>query len=192
MDQHRSSGQRALPSLIAPELATELLAEGLDVALRVTGSSMSPFLRSGDVVTVVPVATQEPQTGDIVVRQHGLRLLVHRLIAIETPVIETGVIETPAIETRWQTRGDAVAWPDRAVEGDELLGVVIGVEPAGAVRRFGLGPGRRLIAWLSARGLLLPLLVPVRMVYRSLAWLGSRKSGSSKSSADGSGRKLNS
>ncbi len=165
-----------------PELAMELLGEGLDVALRVTGSSMSPFLRSGDIVTVVPIATRKPRVGDIVVRRHGVRLLVHRLIAIQTP----------EPEMHWQTRGDAVAWPDPAVEGDEVLGVVVGVEPKGAVRRCSLGAGRRLIAWLSAHGLLLPLLVPVRIVYRSLVWLGSRKSGSNKSSADGSGRKLNS
>jgi len=134
-------------------LATELLREGKTVSLRVGGASMAPFVRTGDVVTLRPDG--RVRVGDVIARLAGPdRLLVHRVVSGGDPPL---------------TRGDSATEADPGLASGELLGRVSDVERAGRRIRAGLGPERRLLAWLSRRGWLRPLLVAARRAVRGRA-----------------------
>jgi hypothetical protein len=125
--------KRSPDELLQPLLA-DLLRGGTPVRLEVTGHSMSPFIRSGDVVTIEPLSSHRPTLGAVVALAPGGRLLVHRLVG-------------------WG-RGDAAAGADPSASPDDLLGRVSRVERGGRPVRLGLGLERLPIAWLSRLGLL--------------------------------------
>jgi len=131
--------ERSPDELLQPLLA-DLLRGGTPVRLEVTGHSMSPFIRSGDVVTIEPLSGRRPALGDVVALTPGGRLLVHRLVGWD----------------RGQAlcRGDAAAGADPLASPDDLLGRVTRVERVGRRVRLGLGIERLPIAWLSRVGLL--------------------------------------
>jgi hypothetical protein len=120
-------------------LLTDLLRGGLAVRLAVTGHSMTPFVRAGDVVTITP--RLRPTLGDVVAfAPDAGRVIVHRLVARP--------------DGRLLLRGDAAAAPDPPIGDDEVLGVVTLVERHGRRVGIGLGLERRGVAWLSRLGLL--------------------------------------
>jgi len=121
-------------------LAAELLRGGTPVRLEVTGHSMSPLLRSGDVVTIEPLAGRRPSLGDVVAAAPGGRLLVHRLVGWD--------------RGRALCRGDVAAEADPTTSPEDMLGKVTRVERRGRHVRFGLGVERLPIALLSRLGLL--------------------------------------
>ncbi len=130
-----------------------MLADGFDAELRVTGSSMSPLVRGGDLVTLSPPSRCPIRRGAVVAYLRGSRsLAVHRVVA--------GAGE------KLVTRGDAMTRPDDPVAAGEVLGVMTRHRRRGRRVRLGLGPERVLIAWLSRRGLLVPLLRPWRWLVR--------------------------
>jgi hypothetical protein len=120
-------------------LVRDLLSDGLPVKVTVTGSSMVPFIRAGDVVTLRPGA-EAFLGGVIAFLRPGARLVVHRVIARAG----AGVV----------TRGDASPETDDPVGWGDVLGHVVGVERGGQPVGLGLGPERALIAVLSRWGLL--------------------------------------
>ncbi|HXK08236.1 MAG TPA: S24/S26 family peptidase [Vicinamibacteria bacterium] len=118
-----------------------LLRDGRSVSFRVDGHSMTPFIRRGDLVTVRPRLGDRPSLGDVLlVVADGHRLTVHRHV--------------DWADGRVVPRGDAAPAPDPAVPLDRALGVVARVERRGRLVRVGLGPERRVVAWLSRIGLL--------------------------------------
>jgi signal peptidase I len=143
----RSEVRAVVTSRLTPEtlgeLLERLLRDGWPVELAVTGASMTPCIRSGDVVTLQPETA--PRRGDVIAtRDPASRLRVHRVIRIR--------------ERTLQTRGDAAASPDPETRADDVLGRVVSIERMGRRVRFGLGPGRGLLAALSAAGWLAPAL----------------------------------
>lgn len=148
-------------------LLVELLAEGLDVEVRVTGESMWPFLRSGDLVALTPPGGRVGLGDVVAILDDGPRLTVHRVVELRAGTVVT--------------RGDARWDTDAAVAGNRVLGRVVGIRRGGRPVRRGLGPERRILAWLSRRGWLAPLarrLVP-----------GQGRSSATGSSTPASGRK---
>lgn len=148
------------PSLesLSPELLSELLRalleDGLPVELRVTGSSMSPFVRSGDVIVVSPRPAAAIRLGDVVAFLRGeKRLVVHRVVRRRGD--------------GFLTRGDASPRADGRVAGGEILGAVERVTRTGERVRLGLGRERIAIAWLSRCGLLMAMLRPLRWLVSS-------------------------
>lgn len=119
----------------APELVRRLLAAGETVPLRLEGGSMAPFLRPGDLVRIAPLDTGEPRVGDVVAFLAGPRLVVHRVLAVGPD--------------RVRLRGDAAPAHDDVPRG-AVAGRIVAAERAGRRLRLGLGPERRLLAWLSA------------------------------------------
>lgn len=106
----------------------------------VTGTSMTPFLRSGDVVTVAPVAFAAVRLGDVVaVEEHG-RLCVHRVVCRSAEHLVT--------------RGDAAARRDPPAPAEALRGRVVRAAREGREVRLGLGPERWLLALASDSGVL--------------------------------------
>ncbi len=142
----------AEPSISVAGLAGDLLARGTEVRMMVTGSSMTPFIRSGDVVTLVPPPPGGVGLGDVVAcSPHSGQLVIHRVVA--------GTAHAPL------TQGDAAPAAD---EPGSVLGVVSRVERAGRTVRLGLGPERRLLALAQRWGLLLPLRALARAAARGL------------------------
>jgi hypothetical protein len=121
-------------------LAADLLRGGSPVRLEVTGHSMSPLIRSGDVVTIEPLSGRRPALGEVVAVAPAGGLLVHRLVGWD--------------RGRALSRGDVAAEADPVTSSEDLLGRVTRVERRGRRVRLGLGIERVPIAWLSRVGLL--------------------------------------
>jgi hypothetical protein len=131
--------ERRAERIVSPLLA-DVLRRGFAVRLQATGHSMSPFVRSGDVLTIEPLAGRRPSLGDVlaVASRDGLR--VHRLVGWEGG--------------RALLRGDVAAEADPPASKEELLGRVACVERRGRRVRLGTGPERVAIALLSRAGVL--------------------------------------
>lgn len=146
-------------------LIFELLAQGLSVEFKVTGSSMAPLIRSHDVLSVAPVITERLRCGDVIAWKRGRdSLVVHRIISVR--------------KRSFVTRGDAVNSPDGPIDTNQVVGKAIAVIRNGQSRTFGLGPERVFVAWLSRLGWLLPCLRVGSKIRRSIGRKPSRDEGS--------------
>ena len=105
-------------ALLKNELAAQLLRSVGELRLRVTGSSMLPAVRPGDVLTVRRCAIDEATRGDIILFTRGRRLFAHRVVACP----EGGLV----------TQGDGIPLPDSPVGPAEFLGKVIHVRRRGS------------------------------------------------------------
>ncbi len=113
---------REVRAVAAPEfdrLARELLDQGLQVRFTVTGTSMSPFLEEGDVVTLAPVKPEELKIGDLaLVRRSSGSLTLHRLVRKKRQPL------------RLLFKGDALTDADEPVTPDRVRGRVIEIQRA--------------------------------------------------------------
>ena len=130
-------------------LAEALLGEGLSVEVRVTGSSMSPFIQPDDVVVLDPLGAGPVRVGQVLCfLRDPDRLAIHRVIA--------------GGEGEWILRGDGASVADQPIKREGILGRVSAVHRAGRSVGFGLGPAGILIALLSKRGMMAPLVEAAR------------------------------
>ena len=95
------------------ELAAEAVRSLGALRLRVTGSSMLPAIRSGDILLIRHCDADEPVVGDVVLFTRERRLFAHRVVARSG----AGLV----------TQGDGVPQSDPRVDGTELLGKVLQV-----------------------------------------------------------------
>ena len=66
------------------EQARQLLSRSLPVELRMSGSSMSPAIEDGDIITLEPVNDEPIKQGDIVLYHSRFdTAVIHRVIRIE-------------------------------------------------------------------------------------------------------------
>jgi hypothetical protein len=133
-------------------ISSELLAGGCGVRFRAEGGSMYPTIRSGELVTVVPVDASSVRLGDILLCDSLGRIVAHRVTAIEIDFAGT---------PRFTLRGDASVLPDAPIGPGEILARVIAVDRGG--RQIRLGRWRpaalrflercslRLLAWFRGR-----------------------------------------
>src|SRR5213594_1846470 len=100
------------------QLAAEALRSFGEVRLRVTGTSMLPSVRPGDVLFVRRQDAMEALPGDIILfaRDEG-RLFAHRVVQ---KLNRRG-------ELLWITRGDSLPQKDPPVSRQELLGRVTAI-----------------------------------------------------------------
>ncbi|MGD8895719.1 MAG: S24/S26 family peptidase [Acidobacteriota bacterium] len=130
-------------ALVTPEVPLLLrgfLEEGTAVTVDVAGSSMTPFIRSGDTLTLCPTLEESARLGDtLAILEPGRPFRVHR-------VIHRGAT--------LQTRGDAAPESDPPVHGPHVLARVEQVKRGGRRIRLGLGPERAALALLSRWGIL--------------------------------------
>lgn len=119
------------------DLLQAVMKESISFTFRVSGTSMFPFIRVGDVVTVSPQRGRAPQSGDVVLRlaADGQQVLVHRVIGTSGRAC--------------LTRGDASPTADGLVAVENVLGRIVALERRGRVVLSGLGPERYLIAATS-------------------------------------------
>ncbi len=104
----------------AQELFEQLLGEGRSIRVRVTGRSMVPALRGGEVLTIEPAQASSLRIGDIVFIRHPvLGPAIHRLVRIRRGPDGTRLL---------QTKGDGLLSLDAPVEPAQILGKVAGLD----------------------------------------------------------------
>ncbi|MEM7117495.1 MAG: hypothetical protein AAF614_33995 [Chloroflexota bacterium] len=125
------SEQRDIPRKISGEttLFRQHLGKGNVLKFRTLGSSMSPFVRSGDVVHVA--ATEEFAVGDVLLYEREQSWYVHRLIQIGSSSMG---------DRCYILRGDSLLVPDPPIQAEQVLGRVIAIERKGRL----IQPNRRL------------------------------------------------
>jgi signal peptidase I len=106
---------------IGCELAAEVNRRFGSLQLFVSGSSMVPAVRPGDVLHVRHSEVADLSKGDIVVFRRAGRLIAHR--AVRAPG-KSG--KGPLV-----TQGDRVHRKDAPISGSELLGRVVAIERNG-------------------------------------------------------------
>ena len=98
-------------------LAAELLNAGHDLRVRVTGCSMRPFLKDGDMVTIRKAPVTALRAGDVLLcKCDDDTLIMHRLLKMQ----HNGLI--------LYTKGDALDRMDPPLTGGQCLGRAIAVE----------------------------------------------------------------
>ncbi len=137
-------------------LGRAVLERGVPFRFRAAGTSMSPFIRDGDVLTVAPLAGSRPRLGEVVafVHPNSGKLAVHRVVATR--------------DAARLLQGDAALEPDGWIRPTDILGRVIAIERNHRRVGFGLGAERMGIAWLRRRSPLWNLACAVGRVYGRL------------------------
>jgi len=89
------------------------------------GSSMYPFIRSGDVLTVQPAEAADLNVGDVAFyRAAGDRLVAHRVVG---KCAQDNHVETRHAVSLW-VRGDAASGPGEQIRAREVLGQVVSIQ----------------------------------------------------------------
>jgi signal peptidase I len=113
------------PSFI--ETAAALVESGHGLRFRASGRSMYPTINAGELITVMPIATDDVRVGDIILYRSEKSVIAHRVEKIDKSF--HGV-------TRLLLRGDASESRDQPVLSEQILGRVVAVERGG--RQFNL------------------------------------------------------
>lgn len=125
---------------LAAALIEDLLSSGLDARIEVTGASMRPLLRGGEIVTVERADPESLAPGELVLCRSGAgRLVLHRLVRVRGA----------GAQRRWWTRGDALMACDEPFAAGRVLGRVTRIEGL----RLSLTPGAvqtRVLRWRAA------------------------------------------
>ena len=119
---------------------------------------MVPLIRDGDVVTVSPFCRGDvqhhmrraaPHCGDVVayIQPDTSRLVIHRVVCRKG--------------NAYLIKGDNTSQMDGLVPQENILGYVTRVERRGREVALGFGPEKYLIAFLTRRGSIRPLLAPI-------------------------------
>ena len=104
------------------EQARQMLSRSLPIELRMSGTSMSPAIEDGDIITIEPITDEPVKQGDIVLYHSRFdTAVIHRVIRLERASSERGIV----------TRGDAASHNDTPVPLHRILGRVRRVERAG-------------------------------------------------------------
>jgi signal peptidase len=106
-------------SLTAYELLEDILNSGAAIHTRVTGFSMAPFIRSGEVVTLRKVTPSVLRKGELILfRNSEGRLILHRIVKIGSGKGDEVIL---------QTKGDAAGF-DEPIPSWRVLGKVSRIE----------------------------------------------------------------
>ena len=136
-------------------IAQEVLGRGRILKFKAKGGSMSPFIRNGDVVEVVPVKGKM-NLGDIILYHSSYgNPVVHRVIQRNKESIIT--------------KGDSVPNSDQPIFSKQVLGRVVAIEKNGWCIRLDRPMGRLLnilLATISPFSFL--TYPPLRLVKRTI------------------------
>ena len=143
----KKRGELTLSGTAFTTLLRAVLDKGVPFRFRATGFSMSPFISNGDVLTVVPLSGR-PRIGDVVafVNEGTGALAIHRVVG------KSG--------GNCLIKGDNSLKDDGYVAEVDILGRIKKLERNGKKILVGLGPERYVLAFLTRKGLLIPLLLP--------------------------------
>ncbi len=130
-------------------LVEAVLQKGGLFRFQAKGSSMWPFIKGGDVLTLSRFLKAPPGLGDVVAFCHPERknLIVHRIIGVNPG--------------GYMIMGDNTSEMDVPVLKKDIIGRVMRIERNKKKIYFGIGPERRLIATFSRTGLLNTIFLPM-------------------------------
>ncbi len=108
-------------------LSDQILHKGGALSFKAYGSSMTPFIRSGDVISVEPVSENSLTIGTIVLcKSNQSKIVAHRVVKRH---VKNGQIFL-------SLRGDALLRPDQTVTIDQVMGKITGIQRGQQVIRF--------------------------------------------------------
>ncbi len=101
------------------ELCSQLLSKGVSVRFTAHGSSMSPFIRDGDVMTIQPLNCTMLKVGDIVFYHiNDEKVVAHRVVGHHTCKGNIAI----------KTRGDASIGYAEQIHAGQVLGRVVSIQ----------------------------------------------------------------
>lgn len=104
---------------VVVDLVEDLIRDGRLVRIRVTGRSMLPWLRDGEVVTLRRMARGTGRLGDLLLfRNRSGSMVLHRVVG------RKGIIDG---SRRYLLKGDSLARPDDPVHDEQIIGKVVAV-----------------------------------------------------------------
>jgi len=103
------------PAESGSEISRKIRSQG-SVCLRVLGGSMTPWIRSGDLVFVKRFDFERVSTGDVILFERADRFFVHRIIG------RRRFMPGGKEQVRVITKGDALDGVDAPVSAEEFLG----------------------------------------------------------------------
>ena len=105
------------------EQARQLLSKSVPIEIKMSGSTMSPVIEDGDLITIEPIQENSLRPGDIIL-YNSLRdtAVIHRVVRLE---------KGDSADRSVITRGDAASQNDLAVPFHRVLGRVKLIERAG-------------------------------------------------------------
>mgnify|MGYP000518894905 CR=1 FL=1 len=137
--QYESNGLNSLVHQV--HFFSELLEDGYDIRLKVTGRSMSPFLKTGSFVTLSKIPLSELRIGDIVFcRCNDGSFKLHRLIQRDGDMLIT--------------KGDALVSSDVPFKKTDYKGKVVRIEHQrsnGVIYRNMNNQSARVVNYIIAR-----------------------------------------
>lgn len=138
------------------ELIKSIFAKNSSFRFKVTGYSMSPFIKDGDVVTISLPKARSIVLGQAVafVNPATGKLAIHRMVG--------------GYNGCYLIKGDSLPQPDGLIPKENVLGCVTKIERKKKSVRLGLGPERLVIAFLSRNGLLPFILFFWRLIPKPL------------------------
>jgi hypothetical protein len=136
------------------EVIKGVMGKGASFRFRASGWSMSPFIRDGDILTLIPME-RGPSIGDVVafINPMNGKLVVHRLIGKNNGL--------------YRFKGDNLNEIDGDVPYEGILGKVSRVERLNKTVRFGLGLERLIISLMSRANVLVGVTHLIYIIYRS-------------------------
>ena len=153
--QAKTGDERFVSGEVLMDLLKATVGRGASFSFRAKGSSMSPFIRDDDMITLSPLSPSSAKIGDVLAFTCPLtgKLIIHRMVGRKGDL--------------YSIRADNASGPNEIVPETNILGRVTKVERKGKKVFFGLGPERYMIGMFSRSGFLQPLLRLARYV-RSL------------------------
>ncbi|MBP7212691.1 MAG: signal peptidase I [Anaerolineaceae bacterium] len=139
------------------ELVRLVSQRGFASSFEVSGSSMMPFIHSGDKVCLSPVEKNEIRRGDVLAFVVGedSHMLIHRVVKLS--------------EEGFLCKGDNQAQNlDGWIAYDDVIGRVTEIRREGKAVKLGLGVEKGLIARLSIQNRLVPFVSGLRRMKWSI------------------------
>ena len=142
-------------------LFEEILENGLGLRVRVTGQSMTPFLRGGEILTMKKESHDQLRKGDLIFFKNSQGVpLLHRIIQKRKSADE---------KITFRTKGDGLIDFDEPVKYHRVLGKVCGIERTNSM------PGSKYINMESPRWRMINFLIARISLFKSyFYYAGSR------------------
>lgn len=161
----KEGGECTLSMKTLVELLDVLTKKGKPFRFQALGFSMFPFIWNLDDITVSPLPSGGPRVGDVVafINPATEKLVVHRVIGMN--------------KDSYLIRGDNAPKPDGLIPRESILGYVSKVDRDGRRVTIGSGPERFLIAFMSRKEVLVPVLFLAYKMVRPFIRGTKRESG---------------
>jgi hypothetical protein len=148
------SQSKSMPNDQFAELIAAVLSKGKPFRFQAKGYSMSPFIQSGDFITISPLSGNINLGEVVAIFDFKKHLFLHRVVKIHGD--------------KFLIQGDSNQTIDGWFIRNEILGSVTNVERQSINIRIGLGRERIIIALLSSCGWLLPLIAISQRIFSTL------------------------